>query len=182
MVNIINGSNIQTSGIDINVSYDVAEIADGMLTLGVQGSYTIEYESDDFLDINGIKLSDGGDFVGKLNDGNNPFQSMPGTKANFSAKWVRDEHRVNLVARYITSYDDDDPLVNPSSLSSIDSQLTWDLHYNTTIMENLTLSASVINVADEDPPQAATDLNYDPYTHNPFGRMFKVGVRYTIGE
>ncbi|MGK0395997.1 MAG: hypothetical protein ACJAYE_002017, partial [Candidatus Azotimanducaceae bacterium] len=32
---------------------------------------------------------------------------------------------------------------------------------------------------DEDPPKASTDLNYDGYTHNPFGRMIKLGVVFT---
>ena len=39
---------------------------------------------------------------------------------------------------------------------------------------------NVINVGDEDPPAARGDLNYDPFTHNPFGRMIKVGVKYTF--
>jgi len=41
-----------------------------------------------------------------------------------------------------------------------------------------TLLVSVYNLTDEDPPRARLDLNYDPYTHNPFGRMIKVGLRH----
>lgn len=186
----INGSDIKTSGIDATANYDFNEVFGGTVTLGFEASYTLEYKSDDFVDINGALLAAGGDFVGLLNDGTNPFQSLPELKGNVFAKYAIGEHRINLVARYIASYDDADPtFLNPASdlarfapqLAKIDDQVTFDLHYNTTLFEDFFVSVSVINLTDEDPPQTATDLNYDPYTHNPFGRMFKLGVRYSLG-
>jgi iron complex outermembrane receptor protein len=38
-----------------------------------------------------------------------------------------------------------------------------------------------MNLADKDPPKTSTNLNYDPYTADPFGRMIKVGFTYTLG-
>lgn len=68
--------------------------------------------------------------------------------------------------------------------SGVDDFVTYDLHYNFSLA-NLTgeesdsaLLVSVNNLTDEDPPRARLDLNYDPYTHNPFGRMIKVGLRH----
>ena len=59
---------------------------------------------------------------------------------------------------------------------------TVDLTYNLSLMEDqLNIDLSVFNLFDEDPPYAQTDLNYDPYTHNPFGRMIKLGFTYTFG-
>jgi outer membrane receptor protein involved in Fe transport len=49
-------------------------------------------------------------------------------------------------------------------------------------MDDLVLSASVVNVTDEDPPAARGDLNYDPFTHNAFGRMIKLSFTYTLLE
>lgn len=178
VVNIINGSNITTSGIDAQANYDF-DVGPGVLTAGFEATYTLEYESDDFVDINGALLSRGGEFDGFLNDGNNPFQSIPGLKGNIYLKYVIGAHRFNLVTRYVTDYEDADPTILPQ-LADIDEQWTFDLHYNTTVAENLFLSLSVVNVTDEDPPQVSTDLNYDPYTHNPFGRMIKLGVRYAF--
>ncbi len=185
VVNFINGSNITTSGIDWQASYDFFEVGGGTLTVGMEGTYTLEYESDDFVDIGGALLAPGGDFAGFLNDGNSPFQSLPDLKANAYVKYVLGNHRFNLVARYVTDYEDAEAdLPNTAvlpGLATIDEQWTFDLHYNTTIMDDLFLSVSVVNLTDEDPPQSSTDLNYDPYTHNPFGRMIKVGFRYTFG-
>ena len=87
-----------------------------------------------------------------------------------------------MIFRYVDSYEDIRPAASTvSDLSKIDDQLTLDLHYNVQLFDSSTfLSLAVINVTDEDPPHASTDLNYDPFTHNPFGRMFKVGLRYTF--
>jgi iron complex outermembrane receptor protein len=37
-------------------------------------------------------------------------------------------------------------------------------------------------VTDEEPPFARLDLNYDPFTHNPLGRTFKLGVVHKFAE
>ena len=61
----------------------------------------------------------------------------------------------------------------------IDSQTTMDLHFTTLLLDDdLSLTISAINVTDEDPPRAYGDLMYDGYTHNPLGRLFKVGFKY----
>ena len=48
--------------------------------------------------------------------------------------------------------------------------------------DKLNLTASVFNLLDNDPPRVAQALNYDPFTHNASGRMFKVGFTYTLGD
>ena len=176
--NLINGGDITTSGIDVFAQYDFNGFADGVLSIGIEGSYQIEYDSDDFLDINGALLAEGGDFVGFLNDGD-PFFPLPELKGNVFVKYERGIHRGQAIVRYVDSYED----VRPSlpTLAKIDSQVTLDLHYNARLFDSKALlSVSVINATDEDPPQASTDLNYDAFTHNPFGRMVKLGLRYTF--
>jgi outer membrane receptor protein involved in Fe transport len=154
-------------------------------------TYVLEYESDDFVDINGVFLAPGGDFSGLLNDGTNPFQSLPELKGNVFTRFTYESHMFNVVARYVDGYDDaDSNFLNPASdpsvytpgLASIDDHWTLDLHYNTVLFDDFFLSLSIMNVTDEDPPQAMTDLNYDPYQHSPFGRMIKLGVRYTFNQ
>jgi iron complex outermembrane recepter protein len=60
----------------------------------------------------------------------------------------------------------------------IDEFVTADLAYTLDIEPlDATLSMTVQNITDEDPPFARLDLNYDPFTGNPLGRVFKVGFR-----
>ena len=44
----------------------------------------------------------------------------------------------------------------------------------------LTLDAALLNVADREPPRVYRQINYDPVTHNPLGRVFQVGVRWRL--
>jgi outer membrane receptor protein involved in Fe transport len=174
--NIINGSDIKTSGLDFVSEYVFDEVMAGSLTVGFNATYILEYESDDFVTIDGVTLASGGDFTGKLNVGT-PFLPQPELKGTFFAKWGNEEHRVNYNAVYTDSYEDD---VAPNTkLAEIDSHLSHDLHYVNNMVDDFVFSVSVINLTDEDPPHAATDLNYDGYTHNAFGRMVKMGVTYT---
>ena len=43
--------------------------------------------------------------------------------------------------------------------------------------ESLNIFAGLLNVTDEEPPWMRREMNYDSLTHNPFGRIVKVGVR-----
>ncbi|MEX2333898.1 MAG: hypothetical protein WD600_06550, partial [Pseudohongiella sp.] len=57
---------------------------------------------------------------------------------------------------------------------------SWVVHNLTLrhdITDNMTLTASVDNVTDNDPPFARTEINYDAVTHTPMGRTFKVGAK-----
>jgi outer membrane receptor protein involved in Fe transport len=175
-VNIINGSDIKTSGFDVFAQYDFLDVFGGTLGLGIQGTYVLEYESDDFVDINGVFLADGGDFVGFLNDGD-PFTPKPELQGNVFLRYDHGVHNAQLIVRHIDSYEDVRPAL--PELAKIDSQTTLDLHYNVSMFNSSTyLSLSVINATDEDPPMASTDLNYDAFTHSAFGRMIKVGLKY----
>jgi iron complex outermembrane receptor protein len=137
----------------------------------------LEYKSDDFTSLEGFTLAPGGDFVGKLNDGD-PFTPNPEFKGSLSARWSNDSHRFNYNLRYVDSYED----VRPGlpKFAEIDDQVTHDVHYINNMIEDLTLSLSLINVTDEDPPVASVDLGYDAFTHNPFGRMIKLGIAYQL--
>ena len=52
---------------------------------------------------------------------------------------------------------------------------SWNYRFND---DNTRVFLAVYNVTDEEPPFARLDLNYDPYTHNPYGRMIKFGVQH----
>ncbi|MDJ0921754.1 MAG: TonB-dependent receptor [Henriciella sp.] len=175
--NWINGGDIVTSGIDFFGEYSF-DLGGADASVGIDGTYTIEYESDDFVDINGVVLAEGGDFVGFLNEGT-PFQTIVDLRANAFATYNRGPHSLRYTLRYVNDYEDAAPSI--PELAEIDSQITHDLTYNLSLFDERTrFSISAINFTDEDPPQASTDLNYDAYTHSPFGRMIKVGVTHTF--
>ncbi|MEL6825795.1 MAG: TonB-dependent receptor [Pseudomonadota bacterium] len=170
---IINGADLVTDGIDWSAEY-AWEAGEFDLALGTQGTYTLGYDSDDFLNADGVQLAEGGDFVGFLNEGT-PFQTLVELQGNAYARAQRDNHTLTYNLRYVSSYDDAAP--STPELGKIDSHVTHDVTYNLNLFDGSTrLSASVFNLTDEDPPFASTDLNYDAYVHSAFGRIIKVGI------
>jgi len=178
--NIINGSRIQTSGVDFYLQYEI-EVLDGTLTVGSAGTYRLGYSSEDFVDVGGFILAPGGDFNGFLNDNGAPFQPLPELKTDAFVKFNRGIHSAQFVGHYVTSYTDQLPPVTINGpLDKVDSFFTMDFHYVARLFDESTaLSFSILNLADKDPPLAGTDLNYDPFTHDGRGRIFKVGLTYT---
>jgi outer membrane receptor protein involved in Fe transport len=183
-VNIINGAEIKTSGIDVALRYSTEDILPGTLGFAVEGTMVTEYEVADQYDISGsVLLAGGSDLVGKLNYNSGPsFTSKPELKANATVSFETDSHYASLVARYIGEYDDEGAGAAYPWLATIDSQVTLDIHYLWNGLDNMTFGLSVVNATDEDPPAARGDLNYDPFTHNAFGRMIKADVTFRMGQ
>ena len=179
-VNWINGTDITTSGVDWLAQYDFV-LGEGEMTVGTQGTHTLEYDVDNFVDINGVFLTSGGDFAGNLNDNRNALTPIVDLQANIFTRYRTGPHSATITGRYWGEYDD--AQASLASLKTIDSMFTVDFTYNIDLMEDsLNLNLSVFNLLDEDPPQTQTDLNYDPYTHSAFGRIIKIGVRYTLDQ
>ncbi|HJM59752.1 MAG TPA: hypothetical protein QGG52_04410, partial [SAR86 cluster bacterium] len=74
-----------------------------------------------------------------------------------------------------------DSLASFPGMDSIDDHITYDFHLSKSLMDDsMDLTFSVINLTDEDPPMAPHELAYDAYTHNPLGRIMKLGFKYKL--
>mmetsp|Transcript_19084 Transcript_19084/g.27848 ORF Transcript_19084/g.27848 Transcript_19084/m.27848 type:complete len:934 (-) Transcript_19084:45-2846(-) len=175
--NVVNGPDIETSGIDIRAE-NVWDMGDNEFSLAMDMTYILEYVVGD-LDVEGTTLA-GGDRVDQFNR-SNFSRSLPQWKANVTANYSMGDHNFRGVLRHIDSYEDERGDVTGNGSDDIDAQTTVDLFYNWQSQWDLDLGLSIVNAFDEDPPFAAFDLNYDPYTHNPFGRTFKISVTKRFG-
>lgn len=176
--NVINGPDIETSGFDIRVE-NVWGLANGSeFSLGADATYVIGYEVGSF-DIEGVPTAEF-DAAGQFNRSNS-FRSLPQLKANVTGNYSIGDHNFRGVIRYLDSYDDERGDITGDGNSEIDSQTTLDLFYNWQTPWELDIGLSLVNAFDEDPPFAQFDLNYDPYTHNPFGRTAKISVTKRFG-
>lgn len=178
--NIVNGPDIETSGIDFRAQNVWDGVAGGELTIGADATYVIEYVVAPYF-IEGISIG-GGDYVGQFNR-SNFTRSMPQWKANVFANLAVGDHNLRGVMRHIDSYKDERPAASRGNVyPEISSQTTFDLYYNyTNDALGFDVGLGVVNVTDEDPPPAAFDVNYDPYTHNPFGRTFRITLTKRFG-
>ncbi len=175
-VNMINGPDIETTGLDLAAGYEF-DVAEGRLGFGLQATQTLSY------DVGASELGAGFDALGKLNDSVSYLRPIVETKASISAKYEQGTSTFNFLANHTGSYKDSSGTASALP-REVGTHSTYDLHYNLSLenfSDDLAESAlwvSIYNATDEDPPFARLDLNYDPYTHNPFGRIIKVGVRH----
>tara|TARA_R110002124_G_scaffold129114_1_gene290211 strand:- start:37 stop:2886 length:2850 start_codon:yes stop_codon:yes gene_type:complete len=178
--NVTNGPDIKTSGLDLRLQNSWDMTNGGAFSIGADATYVIEYDVDPYF-VEGLAIG-GGDYVGQFNR-SNFTRSMPQWKANLFANYALGDHNFRAVMRHIDSYKDERSAAARGGVGEkIDSQTTFDLFYNwQSTPLDLDIGLGVVNVTDEDPPFAAFDVNYDPYTHNPFGRTFKISVTKRFG-
>ena len=194
-----NGPTINTDGIDVDVSYRFDELMGGSLDLGANVSYVLHFKQAAFL-FGGISVSPAYDAVGFTN-----YDRLPGTipdwRGQFYADYTRGEHNLRWTINYVDGATDNrgpttvqtGPSTNCNVANAragiatncqlttfglrVNSFISHDLTYRWAMANDLTLSASVFNVLDEDPSGARLELSYDPFVGNPLGRSIKVGIK-----
>ena len=185
---LINGDDIETDGIDIEIDYRF-DTDFGRMNVGMNGNYIMSYDVSGELASDGTQTGGKYDAVGKYNVRATALpievRSMAQFKMNAWVGWSSNQQSARLYARYIDGLDVDESSTayGVAGLTTVDSMLSFDAHYSLELMdEKVRLTASVLNIADERAPLAPHEQGYDAYTHNPLGRVFKVGLRYALGE
>lgn len=185
----VNGAAVKTSGIDIVGDYKWDEILrGGDITVGGSVTITNEYKVAATY-VGGILASPAFDAVGYLN-----YQTtavpIPKWKAEGHVEYSVGNHNLRWVIHYIDSYEDQrtapflsgyardttGAAVTVAAGKTIDAQIIQDINYRVFLPWETTLTASVTNIFDKDPSFARLELGYDPFTGNPLGRVYKVGI------
>ncbi len=181
-VRMINGPDIETDGIDLSFRY-TKDIYAGTAEISYQHNHVRNF------DVGKGQYNEPFEAVGDLNHDVDYLRSMPKNRSKLGIKYSLENQLFNLVANYTGTYRDRQltaarhPDGTLRTSDEIEDHTTFDFHYNVSLGEmaggaDTALWLSVYNLTDEDPPFATLDLNYDPYTHNPFGRMVKIGVKH----
>ncbi|MEE4383113.1 MAG: TonB-dependent receptor, partial [Pseudomonadales bacterium] len=188
-----NANELETSGMDFTVSYEIATDNLGLFTPGITASWTREYV---------IENADGTstDGVGKRNLNTTIGRSMPEWRANASLAWQKDRQGAFLLVRYIDAYEDDQPataggqcvgsclraasagldLLNRQidSWVSVDLQYAYELPKIGFAEEGSRISIGGTNIFNERPPRVNFDGLFDPFVHDPRGAIWY--ARYTM--
>lgn len=185
---LINGDDIDTSGIDVEIDYQIP-MDFGMISTGANANYILSYDVAGELASDGTQTGQSYDAVGKYNVRATALpievRSMPRFKINGWIGWSNDIHNARIYARYIDAMDVDESSTQygTAGITKVDSMLSLDAHYSIDLMDSaLKITASVLNLTDEKAPLAPHEQGYDAYTHNPLGRVLQLGLRYTLGD
>ena len=189
LTRFINGSDVTTSGVDLMGSYELEDVWGGTFTIGGSATYVIEYYTE-AQSVEGIVVAPAFEAVGNLNYQRNAYP-LPEIKGQVYAQFENGDHNLRLTVNYVDGYEDNrtspfatgayrNELNAPVTVLAgqhIDAWVTANATYRLELPQDLTLTASVENITDEDPPFARLDLSYDPFTASGLGRTFKLGVR-----
>jgi iron complex outermembrane receptor protein len=171
-----NAPSLETSGIDLQLGYEFSIGDAGLFTTNFGISYTLDY---DIVSDAGVSI----DGLGSRNNGNSIGHPLPEYKANLTLGWSRKRHGASIIVRHIDGYTDDTP---QSALRGayiglapeIDSFTTVDVQYNVDLPalsfqeQESVLTLGIKNLANETPPRVNTDGGFDPFTHDPRGRIY----------
>lgn len=192
-----NGPGQTTTGIDFKIDYRFPAFG-GDLRFGVQATKVREFKFTETV-LDGFVLVPPEDRLGYLNFATIAF-AAPEWRANFNANFTYGTQNHRLVVNYISGVDDDrylkaDGTVNEAALVPEgvqpgttdpfgpsyygvfgDSWVSVDYHFNMEFSFGI-VSASIVNILDEDPPEAREELGYDPRMGSPLKRQFEIGFR-----
>ncbi len=171
-VDRFNAAVSETDGFDLSVTWDLDTDF---------GSFIVANEST-FVSTYDLQATAGGPTIegaGKRNDTNTLANPIPELRSNTTIGWFQDNHAVNLIARYIDEYEEDNG-------NTVDDWWVFDLQYNynfSMLGGDATATLGALNLTDEEPPEVTGGTNefgYDTKTHDPRGRMLYVRFIYSL--
>lgn len=179
--NLINGPGVDTSGVDVAATYRLHDVfaPSGDLTLGFDGTYLAKYDRGPLLTLDGITIAPGVDRAGKA-ELLSAFYSDPRWKGNLYVNYSLGRHNIRATLHYVGAMRDLNhdidaaPGIQPARIK------TWmpiDLVYRVELPWETTLTATVQNLFDKDPPFAYSTFNYDYELGSPLGRVLEVNVK-----
>ncbi|MEG3180692.1 TonB-dependent receptor domain-containing protein [Sphingomonas sp. LT1P40] len=186
-----NGASITNEGIDASVGYRNNEMFGGAARFGIGGSvtYTLQNRIGD-ISVAGTLVQAGYDGVGLLNY-QTTLYPVPEWKGQGYLELGSGPVDARLTVTYIDGLYDQRAdttaagIYGPNAAlggarvtggANIESYTSADFTIQFAITDSVTLSGSVYNIFDQDPPFAREDYNYEPFVGNPLGRNFKIGV------
>ena len=182
-----NSQSLDTSGIDLEVRYDWDWDDLGLFRAQLNGSWTIDY---DLIDAAGNEI----DGVGSRNQNNSVGHPLPEFRLRGSVAWTKDRHSASVTVNYIDEFEDDTAgggLYNFLALyigahPTVDSMTTVDLQYSIQLpamgfqSEGSSVTLGIKNAFDEEPPKSTRNGLFDPFTHDPRGRMFYASYKLSL--
>lgn len=154
------------SGIDFMADYgfDAGDL--GRLSVGVSGTYMLEYETQD---------SATSPVVNQLGATNFPVK----WRVRGRAGWEMGPFEAAAYLNYIDNYRNTTVVPNQrvDDYATIDLNLSYRMEYGSSWAKGTTLSLAVTNVFDTDPPFVDMLGGYDPVYGNVIGRMMSVSLR-----
>ncbi len=169
----VNLGTFKTSGLDFAAAWRSQATDYGRFSVGWQATYVLQYEYQ--LEAGGVYNNNLGTF----------FNGQPITRYRqvLNLGWQQGAWLVNLINRYSRGYEDQN-FVDPQYYNRVGSVNTWDLAATWTGVKNLSVTAGLTNLFNQDPPfsntSSSTQVGFDSRYGNPIGRAFLLRAVYAF--
>ena len=166
-----NLTSTKTEGVDFEVTYD-RPLGTGALSVGLSGDYIIDYTN---------QASSASPEIEAFNRVFNPVDF----RARGSIGWAAESLSANAFVNYTDGYKNDrvEPFVSVDSWITIDLSIAYDLGHKDSadVLDGTSVSLSVRNLLDEDPPFIDGDENFsvsffDGTNATPLGRFISFNL------
>ncbi|WP_310497439.1 TonB-dependent receptor domain-containing protein [Sandarakinorhabdus sp.] len=183
----VNGPRVKTRGIDVALDYRT-DLGPGRFSTGVQASYVLDYTFGNFI-FRGQLVQAGYKARGFTNYFRDPGTisklratayvnyAISGLNARYQVRYVdgvKDDRCVGLANCASTSFGPTNFGATVGSFTQHDITFSYDLPIDSVKAQ---LQFGIENFTNADPPASRLEVSYDPFIGNPFGRIFRFGVR-----
>ena len=167
-----NGPGQTTKGFDIQANYGLP-VGPGNLDVNVTATRVTELRTG-ATTLDGVVISTGDDRLGTLNFATFA-QAAPKWRANLGVNYRLSNQNFRLGVNFVSAVQDERAGVQYGENG--EDWVTADFTYRILLKGDMALTATVANMFDRDPPPAQEEFGYDPWTGNPLGRTFEIGVK-----
>lgn len=176
----INGPKLKLDGIDLEAKVGFP-LAGAWITTGLDIAYLHRYR------VASDELNQSFDAAGRANNGTF-LQALPQWQGKAYIEWQQGNHNAVLRYNHTGSYTDDGLNILRGSIHEdlisfrrVDAFETWDIYYHYDLPQSKTsLSATLLNATNEDPPEVYDDIRFDSALHNAFGRTLTLAVTHNF--
>jgi len=189
---VVNGSPVETAGIDLSLTYEFSDslIRTGVLSVGVNATYIDKYDQSAF-DFGGVRIFEAYDAVGYTN-----YERFPGTISEWRGlgylNYNLENWNFRWELRYVQGVTDDRGGTAVYDSAGVLTPVTWgekvkdyyanNLYVNWKAPWDLNVGLAVVNVFDKDPSKARLQLGYDPYIGDPLGRTIQLSIKKSFAN
>lgn len=161
----------KTSGLDFSAQWRSEATEYGRFSAGYNGTYILNYE---------YQLEAGGVYNDNLGLYFNGFP-VSQYRHTLAFGWQIDAFSVGLLNRFSLGYEDEND-VDPAFFNKVGNVNTWDLTATWTGIKNLSVTAGLLNMFNQEPPfsnqGSGFQVGYDYRNASPIGRAFLLRATY----
>ncbi|WP_053074590.1 MULTISPECIES: TonB-dependent receptor [unclassified Chromobacterium] len=171
-----NLGNLSAAGVDIKLNWVLPKTSVGTFTATLDGTYLSKYSYQ--TEKNGPYYSNLGTFL----DGGPTFR----WQHNLTLGWSYGAWSTILAQNYKSGYTDSNPYLKQGQpFHQVRPYSTWNLSGSYAWNKQLTVTAGIKNLFDQEPPYSnqmtrTTQQNYDPRFTDPMGRSFFLKANYKL--